>query len=222
MAYFSEDFTDFFGQLSRNNERDWYHANKKRYETKVKQPFERFVAEVIDRISLLDPDIALEPRDAVFRLARDIRFSKDKTPYKTHAAAVITREGRRDTQYPGLYIRLDANGAAIGGGMYQPDKNNLLKIRRAIVRDGRRLIRATRGKRFVDTFGELRGEKNKRLPSEFAEHVGRYPIIANKQFYYFAEYDDPDLLLRDDLVDFVLGHYRAGQKVNEFLKAAIS
>jgi uncharacterized protein (TIGR02453 family) len=221
MAYFTQEFNDYFKQLSRNNERDWFRAHKKEYEKYVKGPFNDFVGEIIDRVSLQDPEVDIEPKDAVFRIARDIRFSKDKTPYKTHVAAVVTREGRRNVQYPGLYFYFGAKGLGIGGGVYKLDKDHILKIRRAIVEDGKTLERATKGKAFTELFGELRGEKNVRLPKEFAGEVERYPVIANKQFFYLAEYDDPKILLRNDLAALVMRHYRAGRKVNDFLKSAV-
>jgi len=221
MAYFTQEFIDYFKQLSRNNTRDWFHAHKKECEQRVKQPFSNFVGEIIDRVSLQDPEVEIEPKDAIFRIARDIRFSKDKTPYKTHVAAVITREGRRNVQYPGLYFYFSAKGLGIGGGVYKLDKDHINKIRRSIAKDGKSLERATKGKAFTNLFGELRGEKNVRLPKEFAEEVDRYPLIANKQYYYLAEYDDPDILLQNDLAGFVMRHYRAGRKINDFLKTAV-
>ncbi len=223
MAFFTREYVDYFKKLARNNKREWFHAHKKHYEQHVKAPFNEFVAEMIDRISVLDPEIDLEPREAIFRIARDIRFSKDKTPYKTHMAAVITPAGRQDVQYPGLYFYFGATGVGIGGGVYKPDKENLYRIRQAIKRDGKKLERALKAKAFRDLFGgELRGEQNKRIPKEFAEAAERFPFIANKQFFYFAEYSDPAVVLRKDLAGFVLRHYRTGMKVNEFLKAAMS
>jgi uncharacterized protein (TIGR02453 family) len=221
MAWFTKEYIDYFTKLSRNNKREWFHAHKKDYERQVKGPFTDLVAEMLDRISVLDPNIDIEPKQAMFRIARDIRFSKDKTPYKTHMAAVISPEGRKELQYPGLYLSFGLDGIMIAGGLYKPDKDDVVKVRRAIKKDGASLDRALRGKAFKDLFGELQGEKNKRLPKEFADDVERYPLIANKQFYYHANYADTKLLLRDDLPAFVLKHYRAGQKVNDFLKAAI-
>jgi len=221
MAYFTQEFIDYFKRLSRNNEREWFHAHKREYERYVKEPFNDFVGEIIDRVSVQDSEVEIEPKDAVFRIARDVRFSKDKTPYKTHMAAVIAREGRRNVQVPGLYFYFSAKGLGIGGGVYKLDKDHIRKIRRAIAEDGRTLDRATKGRAFRGLFGELRGEKNVRLPKEFAGEVERFPLIANKQFYYLAEYDDPNILLGKDLASFVMRHYRAGKKVNDFLKAAV-
>lgn len=222
MAYFAQPFIDFFRQLSRNNKREWFHAHRETYEQYVKQPFHYFVDEMIHRVSAFDPAIVIEPREAIFRIARDIRFSKDKTPYKTYVAAVITRGGRKENRYPGLYFSFGIHGIAIGGGMYHPNKDDLVDIRRAIARDGKTLARALQAKQFRALFGELQGEKHKRIPKEFAAHAERFSFIANKQFYCYAEYDDLRLLLRDDLTEFVMRHYKAGSKLSEFLKAAIT
>lgn len=221
MAYFTEGFIEFFRRLSRQNTRAWYHAHKGDYEQFVKRPFEEFVGEMIHRLAADDPSIVIEPKEAIFRLARDIRFSKDKTPYKTFVAAAIGPGGRKGMQLPGLYLQFGAAGVTIAGGLYQPDRASLLKIRRAIVHDGERLARALRGKRFKELFGELRGARNKRLPPEFARVVDKHPFVANKQFYYYAAYNDPTMLLRSDLADFVMRHHRTGAKVNAFLKAAV-
>ena len=221
MSYFSQDFVDFFATLSRRNKREWFHANKKQYERAVKEPFAEFVGEIIHRVSSLDPAIAIEPKEAIFRIARDTRFTKDKTPYKTFAAAVISPGGRRDLQYPGLYFQFGATGALIAGGLYQLERDGVLAVRRAIVQDGERLDRALRARRFRKYFGELHGDRLKRLPQEFAPAAERFPYVANKQFYYYAAYEDPTLVLRKDLATFVMRHHEAGGEVNAFLKAAI-
>jgi uncharacterized protein (TIGR02453 family) len=221
MAYFGQEYIDFFRGLSRNNRRDWFLAHKAEYERYVKQPFHDFVAELIEQIAARDPSVAIDPKDAIFRIARDTRFSKDKTPYKTWMAAVIKRGGRNDTRYPGIFFQFGADRVDIGGGIYQPDKRALAKIRQAIASDGAALARALKGKSFKEVFGELQGERNKRLAKEFEAVADRYPFVANKQFYYYAAYGDPRILKRADLDRFVMKHYRAGEKVNAFLKAAV-
>jgi uncharacterized protein (TIGR02453 family) len=221
VAYFGEEFLDFFSALSRNNKREWFHAHKKRYEQHVKKPFEAFVGEMIHRIGSVDPAIAIQPREAIFRIARDTRFSKDKTPYKTFVAAAISPGGRRDMQYPGLYFQFGAAGGLIAGGLHQLDKDNVFKVRQAILRHGATLDRALQGKRFRESFGELHGERHKRLPKQFAAFADRYPYIANKQFYYYVEYDDPRFVLRADLAEVLMRHYRAAGPVNEFLRKAL-
>ena len=94
MAWFTSDFNTFFKDLARNNNKEWFDANRKRYEASMKQPFESFTTEVIKRVAKHDKSVKIGPKEAIFRINRDIRFSKDKTPYKT---GVI---GRRFTRRP--------------------------------------------------------------------------------------------------------------------------
>ena len=96
MIYFTKDFIGFFSDLENNNNRDWFHENKKRYETSVKGPFESLVSALISELSKVYPEMTITPKDAIFRINRDIRFSKDKSPYKTHMAALISPGGKKD------------------------------------------------------------------------------------------------------------------------------
>jgi len=96
MSYFTKDFIKFLKGLNKNNEREWFHANKKDYVTHVKDPFKAFVQLIIDKMQKVDPTVVITPKDAIFRINRDIRFSKDKTPYKTNVSAAISAGGRKD------------------------------------------------------------------------------------------------------------------------------
>jgi len=221
MAFLSQDFIDFFKELSQNNHRDWFHENKKRYQKSVKEPFYALVASVIGKAQQHEPEIQIQPKDAVFRINRDIRFSKDKTPYKTFFSAVVSKAGRRDHQYPGIYFQLGPGQSWIGGGCYGPDKDGLNKIRQSIAQNPSQLDKLLKDGTFKKFYGELKGEKNKRLPKEFKEASEKQPLIFNKQFYYMAEYEDEGLLLRDDLDDVIIDHYLAAKPLNEFLKKAM-
>jgi uncharacterized protein (TIGR02453 family) len=106
MSHFSKDFLAFFEELAGDNNKDWFDANRTRYHEVVKDPWYAFVQQIIDEVRKDDPDLHLEPKQAVFRINRDIRFSKNKQPYKTHVAAVISRGGRKELTYPGLYVHL--------------------------------------------------------------------------------------------------------------------
>jgi uncharacterized protein (TIGR02453 family) len=216
MSSFSKDYVAFLRSLARNNNREWFHANKKRYETSVKEPFHDFVEEMIHRVGALDPRIRIEPKDAIFRIHRDIRFSKDKTPYKPFLSAVVSAGGRRDQQMPGIYFQFGAKDVSIAGGMYQPDKDALYNVRSAIRDRGQGLDKLVNAKAFKALFGELKGEKNKVLPKEFKAAQGRFPLIAHKQFYYWVEYP-AETVLRDDLATFVLQHYKTGKKLGDWL-----
>ena len=132
MSYFSPDFIQFFKDLRSNNEREWFHANKKRFETTVKKPFESFISDVIELLSVHDKHILITPKEAIFRIYRDTRFSKDKTPYKTHMSAVVSRGGRKDLTSPGVYLECNDEHFRIYSGVYMPNSKQLQRIREAI------------------------------------------------------------------------------------------
>ena len=220
MAYFHKSFTEFFRELKNNNDRDWFNANKKRYEKDVKEPFHLFVDDLIGRVNAVDPEIVLEPKDAIFRIYRDVRFSKDKTPYKTQTSALIARGGRKNMTDPGLYIQFGADDARIYSGLYMLEKNDLTKVRRHIAAFPDELEALVKDKKFLKAFGEVRGDKNKILPAEFKAEVEKQPLITNKSFYYFAKFD-PDFILREDLIDVIMDHFKIVQPLNRFFSEAI-
>jgi len=215
--YFTSEFTQFFKGLAANNHRDWFNDNRKMYENQVKKPFQGLVADLIDATNS-----TLQVKDAVFRINRDIRFSKDKTPYQLHVSAVISNGGRKNMQIPGLYIHLSALEHHLGGGMYMPDKENLMKIRKAIIDDPSAFDKLLAEKRFTSLFATVMGEKNKILPKEIKKEGANLPWVFNKQFYFMAEYRDESVPLREDLLSFILQHHEAGSALNSFFVKAMN
>lgn len=220
MSHFTKAFLSFFKDLEKNNNREWFHANKKRYEADVKKPFEAFVALMIDKLQVLDPRIVITPKDAIFRIHRDIRFSKDKTPYKVQVSAIISKGGRKDMSTPGIYLEMSHKGLGIYSGAYMPDKNQLQGIREAIASDPKAFKKLINAKSFVNKFGGIQGEKNKRIPKEFQEVLAVEPLIANKQFYYHAAHETT-ILLDAKLPKVVLDHFKAAKPVSNFLSEAM-
>src|ERR1700754_4568583 len=108
MSWLTEEALMFFSDLEQNNNKEWFEANKKRYEQTVKLPLEALATALIPPMQELDPDIDMEPKKALFRIYRDTRFSKDKTPYKTNAGLSISAK-KNDFARPGLYFHVDAN-----------------------------------------------------------------------------------------------------------------
>ena len=98
MAYFDKRFYQFFEGLAMDNSKAYFDAHRKVYEQAVREPFKELVGDMIMRVREHEPEIAIEPKDAIFRINRDIRFTKDKTPYKTHVGAHISRGGRTRTE----------------------------------------------------------------------------------------------------------------------------
>jgi uncharacterized protein (TIGR02453 family) len=102
MTYFNNDFVKFFRELEKNNTTDWFHANKTRFENSVKKPFHKFIDDLIDALRFVHPNLDMTAKEAIFRINRDIRFSKDKSPYKTHMLALISEYGKKEYSKPAL------------------------------------------------------------------------------------------------------------------------
>ncbi len=213
----SKEFVSFFKELSANNTAAWFNANKKRYEEHVKEPFNQLVQEIIDQMKKTDPGVQVQPKDCVFRINRDIRFSNDKTPYKNFMAAVVSRQGRKDTTSPGIYFHVEANALSLAGGSYEPPKEDLEKIRKAIVKDPNRVNKILKGKKFADLYGSLGGKKYKVLPAEYKEKAETSPALFNKSFHYEKLYKGESFVTRKDLAKFIVDHYKAADEWNKFL-----
>ena len=220
MKYFTVDYLEFFKELAPNNNKDWFDINRKRYLSSVKEPFKKFVSDLIQEVAKLDNEVQIEAKDAIFRINRDIRFSKDKTPYKLNNSAIISKTGRKDKNYPGIYIELSPDKFRFYGGVYMPDTKQVQKIREAIVNQGDELNDILINKDFKSKFGEIKGEKNKRIPIEFRELSKKQPLLFNKQWYHFAELS-PKIILQDDLMETVLEYVQAASKMRVFLKNAL-
>jgi len=209
--------------LAANNNRDWYHANKSRYEKEVKKPFEAFITDLIDEMAKFEPQMKhLQAKDAIFRIFRDTRFTQDKTPYKLYSSAVLSPLGKKDMEMPGTYIQFGVGEIWIGGGAYMPYKEQIEKIRTAMIQTPDSVEALQTDPEFVKYFTALRGDKNKRLLKPFSEWVEKMPLISNKQFYYMAEYnEDENLILRHDILELVMSHYLAAKGWQDFLRAAL-
>jgi uncharacterized protein (TIGR02453 family) len=215
------DFLQFFYELSQNNNKDWFERNKKRYEATVKKPFEATIAAVIERLKTLEPTYQIQPKDCIHRIYRDTRFSADKTPYKTHASAILTWGGRQTMHLPGYYLHIEFGNLMIGGGAYFLDKEPLHHVRTAIAQDPEAFREVIEAPEFASKYGEVKGEKNKVLPAPFKEAVKMEPYLANKQFYFMAELD-PELCLGSEFPDFLLEYMKAAKPFNDYFLSALS
>lgn len=216
MSYFNPAFIKFFKELSKNNNKEWFDANRKTYEKEVKEPFTVFVQEMINRIQKHEPDVNIKPSDAIMRVNKDIRFSKDKTPYNTHVAANISKFGKKDKSYPGMYFQFSFDKVMIYGGAYMLEVPALQKLRTHIAGNLNDFSAAYKDKKFIEKFGSILGEQHKRLPDEFKSVAEKEPLIANKQFYFAAELK-PNVLTNNKLPDMLMDHYLSAKKLNEFL-----
>lgn len=221
MSYLSPDFITFFNELANNNHREWFHANKKTYESAVKEPFRKLVADLIDEVHEDDPDVRIEPKDAIFRINRDIRFSKDKTPYKTNVSAVISPGGRKDKTTPGFYFEVKATGIGIYGGLYMLDKHQLLNVRNHIAGSLEAFDALLNEPAYKKEYGgTLLGDQHKRIPPEFRDIVEEQPLIANKAFYYHSELPAKHIT-SEKLLDTLMEKYFIAKPMKEYLTEAL-
>ena len=220
MAHFTPDFLDFFTELRENNSKEWFDENRKRYEKNIKDPFKAFTQVLINEISKHDPNLICEPKNAIFRINRDIRFSNDKTPYKTHASLALSKGGKKNYAYPGIYLEINPENIKIYGGVYGLDKDQLHAIRQEIAYNPKDFKAAINNPTFVKSFGEISGERLKRIPKEYIETAADIPEIANKQFYYFKKLP-AKTILQDNLIETIIDYYKAGESVREFLKRSL-
>lgn len=219
MVYFEKDFLKFYHDLSQNNNTAWFNENRLRYENSVKKPFIAFVGDFINLIRNFEPDITLQPADAIFRINRDIRFSKDKTPYKTHSSAIISKYGRKDKCYPGIYFEFTFDKVMFYGGAWSVEPKILQKIRQNIANNLPEFKKAYKNKEFKNKFGSIQGEKAKKIPPELKSAAEEEPLIYNKQFYFGAELP-AELILKDELIEVLLQHYLVSKELNDFLRSA--
>ena len=217
MAHFNADFHAFFAGLEAHNDREWYADHKTHYEQHVRDPFKAFVTQVIEACATREPEFdGVEAKHCVFRIHRDTRFSKDKTPYKTHCSANIAAGGKKSGD-PGLYVHADAHSVRIGGGAYWVDKDDLYVLRERIANNPQAFNDLIADPAFVSHYGTVLGERNVRLPKAFQSAAEVCPHILNKQFYYMAELS-ADTLLRDDLLDIVMAHFEAAAPLRSYLR----
>lgn len=222
MAFFTEDFLQFFIELAPNNNKDWFDLNRKRYENSVKEPFKKFVQHMIDEVAKTDPKFKdIEAKDCIFRINRDIRFSSDKTPYKLNVSAVVAPQGKKSKAVNGVYFEFGPEHVRVYGGVYEIDKDDLLIVREGIAADIEKFQKAYNDKKFKAVFGSILGEKNKLLPKELKEAAEKEPLIYNKQWYFYAQFE-PETVLKADLDKIVLDCFESGRPVENYFSELIN
>lgn len=220
MAYFEPDFLDFFKELAANNNKDWFDEHRKRYHRVVKEPFKAYVSDVIAAVHKRDAKVTIAPKDAIFRINRDIRFAKDKTPYKLQVSAIISRTGKKDKAYPGLYVQFDPEHVRFYGGVYRLSPQQTADMRFGIAEHPEIFKKLIGAPAFKKTYGKVHGEQAKRIPKELRAAAEKQPLLFNKSMYFFASHP-PETVLRDDLIDITLAHYETARPMTQFLERHI-
>jgi uncharacterized protein (TIGR02453 family) len=211
----------FLRALAKNNRREWFQPRKPIYDEKVKAPMLELVMRVTSAMLQFAPAYAGDPEKAIFRIYRDTRFSKDKTPYKTHIAAVFHRRGLNMHGGGGLYFAVSAKEVEVAGGIYMPAPDTLRAVRSHLAEnheDFRILIQDRALRRLL---GDMQGEQLTRVPKGFpAEHPAA-DLLHRKQFLFYILLD-PALAATPKLEPEIVKRFRALTPFLEFLNAPLA
>ncbi|MEM4987159.1 DUF2461 domain-containing protein [Collimonas sp. H4R21] len=186
------DLTQYLAELSENNNRAWFVMNKPRYDI-LRAEFLELVVRLIAQVSKFDPAIAgCNPKKALFRINRDMRFSHDKSPYKSYFSASITASGLKKPSQgggPAYYFHIDASGTLlIAGGEYMPPADRLRAIRQQVVADAKGFGKLLKNKKLVETYGDLQTEgKLTRPPKGFDADSPHIEYVKMKNFIVWNE-----------------------------------
>ena len=186
----------FLDDLSKHNNKAWFDKNRPAYED-ARGTFERFINYLIDELRASDHLQGLSAKECVSRINRDIRFSKDKSPYKTNLGATIAPGGRKATRL-GCHISVGPQGQSlVAGGLYMPTPEQLTRFRQAIDKEAAGFKKITRAKAFVEYLGTIEGEKLKTAPQGYDRAHPEIELLQLKQVTVVHHFSDKEVLARD-------------------------
>lgn len=186
---------DFLSELKENNNREWFNAHKDRYKTEHNKAI-NFAEQLIEEVNKFDVLEPVSGKKSLFRIYRDVRFSKDKAPYKTHFSGQLKRATAM--RRGGYYFHLEPGGKSIiAGGVFAPSSPDLKRIRTEIVADPESFRKIINDPVFKDTFGELRGNKVKTAPKGFSKEDPAIDLLRYKQYLLIREFSDEETLAKD-------------------------
>jgi len=220
--YFTSDLFQFLKDLRQHNEREWFLQNKDRYETAVRDPFLRLIADLGPRLKTLSPCFVADPSPvggSMMRIYRDLRFSKDKTPYKTSVAAHFEHKDAANGAGPAFYLRLEPGGSSIGGGVWRPPPPELREIRDAIVSKPDKWRKAVAGRSFRSGCGMV-GESLKKAPPGYDPDHSLIEDIKRRDFATSTALEDREVS-GADFIDTLMKRLRPISPFMRFLTEAL-
>jgi uncharacterized protein (TIGR02453 family) len=221
-ASFGPELLSFLTDLRANNNREWFAANKDRYEEDLVEPALAFINAFAPRLEKISPHFRADARPSggsLFRIYRDTRFSKDKTPYKTNLGIHFRHERSKNAYAPGFYLHIGPDEVFAGGGIWHPDTEAATRIREAIVADPDRWKRATRGRAFASRL-ELGGDSLKRVPRWADPEHPLVEDLRRKDFFAWARLSGDDVVA-PGLLDEYARICRAAAPLMQFLCDAL-
>ena len=221
-VYWTPTLFAFLRELRANNCREWFQANRERYEREVRDPVLAFIGDFAAPLRTISAAYIADPRPSggsLFRIQRDIRFSKDKNPYKTEVLVQFRHVAGRDTPAPGFYLRLAPDDVAGAAGLYRPDSATTARIRDAIVQAPERWQQAVSGEAFTARCA-LMGEKLKRPPSGYAPNHPLIEDLKRKDFFAISRFTDAEACA-PEFIERYAEACRAAAPLVHFLSAAV-
>lgn len=217
MAQISRTTLEFLNGLKYNNNREWFLKNQSDYKG-ARTNIESFVQKLINELVLFDPIIkGLEVKNCLFRINRDIRFSNDKSPYKTNFGAFIVRGGKKNgDKFAGYYFHIEPGESMIAGGAYVPPSPWLNAIREKISDNADEFLKIINDKTFKKQFGSLEGEKLKTAPKGYPSDHPQIELLKMKSFLAMKQVPD-DQVLAPDYFEQVISGFKAMKPLNDFL-----
>ena len=220
MKNIEKDTLNFLSELERNNNRDWFNDNKHLY-LKAKDNMENVVNQIISGVSDFDKSVErLEAKNCIFRIYKDTRFSKDKTPYKTNIGASLVEKGPKTLNHAGYYIHIEPGKSFLAGGVYMTEPKNLKAIREKISAEGEDFLKILNKKPFRDNL-ELRGDKLVKVPQGFDKDNPMGDYLKFKQFTVFHSLSDEDVV-NENFIYRTVKIFKEIYPFNLFLNEAIS
>ncbi len=221
-SHISPEFFDFLRELKGNNNRDWFGANKQRYHDAVRDPMLQLISDFSAPLKKISRHFVADPRPiggSLFRIYRDVRFAKNKAPYKTHAAAQFRHKRGKDVHAPGFYLSLAPGEVYAGAGIWHPDSGSLKTLRDALVARPRAWKNAIGDADFQQTF-ELGGDSLKRGPKGFDPEHPLIEDLKRKDFIAMARFEEADALA-DDFLDRYVECCRTARPFVRYLTKAL-
>lgn len=194
MATITASNFEFLRQINKNNNRNWFAAHKDEY-IRQHQHMISFADEVLLHLSKHDTIETATGKKSLYRIYRDVRFSKNKLPYKTHWSAGFKRATKQ--LRGGYYFHIEEGNSMVGGGFWGPNKDDLLRIREDIASDASELRKIITSKTFKNTFGALEGEQLKTCPKGFDKEHADIDLLRYKQFIISKRFTDKEVLSTD-------------------------
>src|SRR5262245_8014792 len=217
---FPKEGVQFLRTLTRNNKREWFQEHKTIYEEFVKKPMTELIEAMAVAFQKFAPEMIASPKVSAYRIYRDTRFSRDKSPYKTHVAAVFPRAGLGKHEGAGFYVHIAPSELLIGGGLYMPMPEDLSVVRQAIADDSKAFVKIVGNPQFRKLFGSLQGERLSRVPRGFAPDHPASEYLKCKQFLAARTLPPTDALTRS-FYPLVRDTFKAMVPFVRFLNAPI-